>query len=92
VPVKYNGHKGTRQNIRNGAYDFWSSQFVYEKPSAQSAAQKLWVGRILAHMENPANIPSTKANYWAAAGEMKFNKDNDQVYPYFTGASSPVLP
>ncbi len=90
--VKYNGHLGTRKNIRNGAYDFWSTQFVYEKPSAQSAAQKLWVGRILTYMENPANIPSTKANYWAAAGEMKFFKDNDQVYPYFTGATTPVTP
>lgn len=90
--VKYNGHMGTRWNIRNGAYDFWSSQFVYELPSAQSAAQKTWVANILAYMSNPANIPSSKANYWAASDEMKFNKDNDQVYPYFTGAVNPQTP
>ncbi len=92
VPVKYNGAFGTRYNVRNGNYDFWSTQWVYENTGRTSSLQRPVVDGLMAFASDPANIPSTKAKFWATKDEAKFAKDNDQSYPYFSGAMNPQTP
>ncbi|AJY71068.1 hypothetical protein RW64_16575 [Geobacter sulfurreducens] len=91
--VKYNGAYGTRYNVRNGNYDFWSTQWVYENKARTTAAQRPVVDALIAFAKVPANVPSTKAKYWATADEMKFFKGTDQEYPFFIGgAVNPQTP
>jgi hypothetical protein len=39
-----------------------------------------------------ANVPSTKADYWATADEMVYMKGTDFQYPQYQGAATPKLP
>lgn len=87
------GVEPTREKIRNGEYDFYSNQWMYEDPNEPNYSQTHpWVVNLYAFASNPANIPVTKANYWATQGEMVFNKTSDQAYPGYVGASIPQLP
>lgn len=88
---KYNGYKATRVNIRNGLYDWFSAQWMYMNP-AEAATNKAVVTDLVAFAANPDNIPSTKANYWAAQDEMTWFKDSDLTYPGYRGAAIPQLP
>lgn len=90
--VKYNGHFGTRYSIRNGAYDFWTTQWVYEDAARTSTAQRPVVDALIAYASDPANVPATKAKYWATKDEMKFFKGSEAEYPYLLGAINPQLP
>lgn len=90
--VKYNGHFGTRYNLRNGAYDFWTTQWVYEDAARTTAAQRPVVDALVAFASSPANVPSTKAKYWATKDEMKFFKGSEAEYPYLNGAIDPQTP
>jgi ABC-type phosphate transport system substrate-binding protein len=99
VPVKYNGQYGTRSAIRNGQYDFYTNAWLYTNPANTGAAVlpvsyavNALANDLVAYAQDPANVPAAKANYWAATGEMKFNRAADNVYPLFTGASTPMLP
>ncbi len=93
--LKYNGEFGTRVNIRNGMYDFWSVQWLYENPSApEYNTTHPWISTgvqtapgwgLMEFASKPANVPSTKANYWAAKDEMNYMKANDQAYPTYVG-------
>lgn len=91
VSLKYNGIPAARNLVRNGAYDFFSNQWMYEKPGL-AASQKTYVDALVAYAADPANLPASKAAYWAAAAEMVFNKDNDSSYPAYKGASIPGTP
>jgi len=88
---KYNGFSPTRVNIRNGLYDWFSAQWMYMNP-AEAAPNKAVVTDLVAFAANPANIPSTKANYWAAQDEMTWFKDSDLGYPGYRGAAIPQTP
>mgnify|MGYP005841632137 CR=1 FL=1 len=84
--LKYNGETASRVNVRNGLYDFWSVQWLYEDPSAPGySTTHPWVSQLMAFASVPANIPSSKAAYWAAKDEMNFLKGTDQEYPGYTG-------
>ncbi|MCU0588418.1 MAG: substrate-binding domain-containing protein [Syntrophobacteraceae bacterium] len=84
--LKYNGEAGSRVNVRNGLYDFWSVQWLYEDPAAPGYSNTHpLVTELMAYASVPANVPSTKAAYWAAKDEMNFLKGTDQEYPAFTG-------
>jgi hypothetical protein len=92
VPVKYNGQYGTRTAIRNGQYDFYTNAWLYTNP-ANSATINTLADSLVVFAQEPANVPAAKANYWAATGEMKFNRATDSAYPGFVGgASIPMLP
>lgn len=91
VSLKYNGIPARRNMIRNGAYDFFSNQWMYEKAGLDSARHNLVV-ELATYAADPANLPATKAGYWAAKAEMVFNKDNDSAYPVYVGASIPGTP
>jgi len=85
--LKYNGVYPTRSAIRNGLYDFYSNAWLYTNGTNAGLTADL-----IAYAQKPANVPASKANYWAAVSEMKFNKAADNSYPAYTGASVPMLP
>ncbi len=91
VSLKYNGIPAARNMIRNGAYDFFSNQWMYEKAGLDSVRHNLVVD-LAAFAADPANLPGTKASYWSAQAEMVFNKANDSSYPAYVGASIPGTP
>jgi ABC-type phosphate transport system substrate-binding protein len=85
--LKYNGFYPTRTAIRNGLYDFYTNAWLYTNGTNLSLANSL-----IAYAKKPANIPASKANYWATVNEMKFNRGTDGGYPAFTGATNPMTP
>lgn len=93
--LKYNGFYPTRTAIRNGLYDFYTNAWLYTNP-ANSAQVNAIINDasagLIAFAQDPANVPASKANYWAAVGEMKFNRAADNSYPAFTGAAIPMTP
>lgn len=89
--LKYNGFYPTRSAIRNGLYDFYTNAWLYTNPANGSVVNTLGAD-LVTFAQDPANVPASKANYWAATGEMKFNRSADGGYPVFVGASSPILP
>ncbi len=92
--LKYNGYYPTRTAIRNGQYDFYTNAWLYTNNDATDAnniANDATNG-LIAYAQKPANVPSTKANYWAAKTEMKFNRGSDISYPGKAVATSPQTP
>jgi ABC-type phosphate transport system substrate-binding protein len=79
--MKYMGEMPTRNNIVNGVYDFWAAQWLYASP-ADSGAGSL-VRALDAYASNPANIPASKAAFWASQDEMKVEKATDFSFPKF---------
>jgi hypothetical protein len=91
--LKYNGVEPKRANIRNGHYDFWSVQWIYENPSAPDySLTHPVVVELMDFAANPANLPANKAAYWATAAEMVYMKGGDTAYPAWQGALLPQLP
>jgi ABC-type phosphate transport system substrate-binding protein len=89
--LKYNGFYPTRTAIRNGLYDLYSNAWLYTNPANGGIINTL--AAYLAHfLQNPANVPAWRANYWATQGEMKYNRNPDNSYPSFVGAATPQLP
>jgi hypothetical protein len=99
VRLNYNGVPASRANIRNGIYDFWSTQWAYEDPTAPGYANTHpYIVSMMNYAANPNNIPgasswgSDKTLWWAAKSEMWYMKNSDQLYPQYIGASNPQLP
>ncbi|NLI81620.1 MAG: hypothetical protein GX443_08030 [Deltaproteobacteria bacterium] len=100
--LKYNGEAPTRVNIRNGLYDFWSVQWLYENPSAPNySTTHPWISTgvdaapgwgLMEFASKAGNVPSTKALYWAAKDEMNFMKATDQNYPGYVGCTDCQTP
>jgi hypothetical protein len=92
--LKYQGVEPKRWKIRNGEYDFWSLQWIYGNPArtAYSSIKTGWIVPLVNFAADPANVPSTKAEYWATDAEMVYMKSTDQSYPGYRGASLPQLP
>jgi ABC-type phosphate transport system substrate-binding protein len=89
--LKYNGFYPTRTAIRNGLYDFYTNAWLYTNTANPATVNNL-ANDLVVYAQEPTNVPASKANYWAAVGEMKFNRAADSAYPAFTGASIPMLP
>ena len=94
VPIKYNGMFGRRNVIRNGAYDFFANQNLYLSPSNAGSGtdQATLFNALVTYASDPANIPSSKAAYWATSAEMNFNKTSDTSYPVYKAATKPQTP
>ncbi|MEW6664917.1 MAG: hypothetical protein AB1512_06820 [Thermodesulfobacteriota bacterium] len=92
--LKYQGVEPKRTKIRNGEYDFWSTQWIYGNPerTAYSTIKTTWIEPLIAFAADPANLPVDKAAYWATADEMVYMKATDFNYPGYQGASNPQLP
>lgn len=89
--IKYNGVYPTRAAIRNGLYDFYTNAWLYTNP-ANAAATNAIANSLITFAQDPANVPASKVNFWAAVGEMKYNRTADTTYPAYVGASLPQLP
>jgi ABC-type phosphate transport system substrate-binding protein len=92
--LKYNGFYPTRTAIRNGLYDFYTNAWLYTNADATVAntiVNDPTVGLIV-YAQNPANVPASKANYWAAGAEMKYNRAADTGYPAKAKATSIQTP
>jgi len=87
--LKYQGVEPKRAKIRNGEYEFWSKQWVYYNGNDPNLTT---INAILAYAANPANVPSTKADYWATYDEMHYMKATDFTYPGYQDAAKPQLP
>jgi hypothetical protein len=73
------GEPAVKSNIVNGTYDFWSAQWLYVAPADDTSL----VQAFAAYAANPANMPSSRAPYWAAQGEMNVEKATDFTFPKF---------
>jgi ABC-type phosphate transport system substrate-binding protein len=89
--IKYNGQYPTRSAIRNGLYDFYTNAWLYTNPANGATVNALGAS-LITFAQDPANVPASKVNFWAAVGEMKYNRGNDSGYPAYVGASLPQLP
>lgn len=93
VRLTYNGEAATRENIRNGSYDFFTKAWMYEDPAAANYAKTHpYVLSIMTTAGNPAKVPASMADYWATTAEMVYMKTNDWLYPAYVGATSQMLP
>jgi hypothetical protein len=94
VSLKYNGLLARRNMVRNGMYDFFSNQWLYENPAKTPAAsaQHTLITQLNTYASNPNNLPATKKPYWSTAAEMVWNKGTDQLYPAYVGATNPQTP
>jgi len=93
VAIKYNGVPARRNTIRNGMYDFWTNEWLFENVGlAAGSAQDNLFTALVSYASNPANIPTAKQAYWATNAEMVYQKANDQVYPIYQGASNQMTP
>jgi hypothetical protein len=101
VALKYNGAFGRRTNIRNGVYDFFTDEWLYENTAKANNPHQQIVD-LAAFAGNPANLTFTnlggaagngvKASYWATEKEMVFNKSADNNYPVEVGATVKMSP
>jgi len=90
--LKYNGYYPTRTAIRNGQYDFYSNAWLYSNQVNGSTVNAI-AEDMIAYAQLGANVPPKKANYWAAQGEMRWNRAADNAYPtYQGGAADPQTP
>ncbi|HBG04795.1 MAG: hypothetical protein A2075_11650 [Geobacteraceae bacterium GWC2_58_44] len=90
--LKYNGYYPTRSAVRNGQYEFYTNAWLYSNP-ANGATVNALAASLVDFAQQPANVPASKANYWAAVAEMKYNRGADVTYPgFFGGASDPQTP
>jgi hypothetical protein len=95
--VKYNGVPARRNTIRNGQYDFFSFQWLYEKANTTADEHNLIVA-LNDFASNPDNVTTaptslgSKAKYWATANEMVYGKPSDDSFPIWQGATTTVTP
>jgi hypothetical protein len=80
--MKYMGEEAVKTDIVNGKYDFWSAQWLFSDPDDPQAVKDL-VAALATYASDPANLPSSKADYWAAQNEMKVEKTTDFTFPKF---------
>ena len=81
--LSYNGYTAIEPNIKNGNYDFWSAQHLYQHKDDSQVAKDL-VASLVAFASSPANLETympAKAAFWAAQDEMNVAKDNDFAMP-----------
>jgi hypothetical protein len=76
------GEEAVKENIINGKYDFWSAQWLYASKSEDTAVLDM-IDDLVAFASDPANLPSSKADYWSAQDEMMVEKVTDFTYPKF---------
>lgn len=78
--VEYQGHIGDRENIKMGKYAFWAAQHIYQD-STDAQELKDLSSALMTYAADPANIPTDRADWWAAQGEMKVKKTTDFTMP-----------
>ena len=68
--------------IKNGQYDFWSAQWLYSNEAAKGNTKgDAMIDALAAYASIEANLPESKAPFWAAQEAMKWGKGTDFLYP-----------
>ena len=71
--------------ITDGRYTFWSNQRMHVcDPDVVDCGTGVSVADLMAYAEDPSNLPSNKATWWAAGSEMQWQKNNDRERPVRT--------
>lgn len=78
--LQYMGADGTSSNIINGIYDFWSAQWLYFRAD-EDPAVKAKILELCDYARLGANMPPSRAGFWAAEDDMKVEKANDFAWP-----------
>jgi ABC-type phosphate transport system substrate-binding protein len=84
--LTYNGRAATAQNIQYGLYEFWSTQWIFEKKLSQDTNYNVThpiVAKLMEYAAIEDNIPGTKEGWWTTSTEMKVEKANDFAYLSF---------
>lgn len=79
--INYNGAPASKNNIMKGVHSFWSYQNIYECEASDPA--HALVVELMDFASDPANLPASKAAWWAAVNEMNVEKANDFAFPVF---------
>lgn len=66
----------------NGKNEFWSNQWLYVSEAESTELLDL-IDLLDAFAADPANLPSSRADYWAAENEMDVIKTTDFAWPSF---------
>lgn len=77
VLLDYQGVSPVKANIVNGQYPFWAAQWLFVDsvtPGSPEDQLATWAAV-------PANMPASRAPYWAAQQEMKVTKANSFTFP-----------
>ena len=78
-PLDYQGIAPIAANIKNGLYDFWSSQWLFEDQNeADYATNHDFIVALEAFASDPAHNPNA---YWATKDEMHVDKSSDWALP-----------
>ncbi|MGD9159973.1 MAG: hypothetical protein PVG39_16280, partial [Desulfobacteraceae bacterium] len=70
--MTYMGQEGKAEEIINGKYEFWSAQWLFT-----DGDEGALIDDLNAFASDSANLPGSKADYWAAQDDMKVEKDTD---------------
>ncbi len=76
--MTYQGVAANSTNIKNGQYDFWAAQWLYNNEIGDT---KALIDELVLFASDEANLPSSKAEYWASQDAMNWEKADDFQYP-----------
>jgi hypothetical protein len=76
--LKYMGAEGNADTIKNGVYDFWSAQWLYFNQNDPNIDK---IDELCAYAAVGANMPASRAGFWAAENDMKVEKATDFEFP-----------
>lgn len=94
TPANYTayGYSALKNEIINGSYEFWSSQWCYTDETTDTSPAAVENRRVLGLMmtyagtaANMVCIPGTdeRGCYWSALGELNVTKEKDTTVPHF---------
>ncbi len=76
--LQYQGVNGSAVTIANGQYPFWSAQWLFSNESGDTATV---ITQLDSFASDSTNMPSKYALFWAADGDMKWDKGTDFALP-----------
>lgn len=76
--ISYQGVHGSNASVRFGQYDFWAAQWLY---SLETGKTETLIEDLALFASDEANLPSSKAPYWASQDAMVWEKATDFAFP-----------
>jgi ABC-type phosphate transport system substrate-binding protein len=73
--LSYQGAKPYANEIKTGAYDFWSKQNIYMKSDEKTTYMTSMIEFAKTH------VPSNKSTWWVATEDLQVTKDSDNNIP-----------
>lgn len=76
--LQYQGVNGSAVTIANGQYPFWSAQWLF---SNETGDTQTVIDALAGFASDSSNMPSDYALFWAADGDMMWDKSTDFALP-----------